>query len=282
MRWWSWVRRSRSDLLALLIDGYSCAAGRISPRRLGLAGMCARRRTYFSCVAKKSRQKKATLVSVTPAVPGHPAMLAPGGSRANSLRSNMRVSDSACRCASRHRHKGVENQQPGPTRTRQGASLLNSVFGPHRRVRRRVAQERAEKERRMSEPAGRVCGSPACFEQRSVPCAQHRDDAPGSPSLCLLSFGEAKESTSPAGARPGKPREQTQRKKEKPARKRVSVREGQRRINVPCALPPPDSPPPAANGPCCASGWHRYRSGQPRRGQARPRPCRRRSAGRHA
>jgi len=48
--------------------------GRVSPRRA----------TYFSYVAKKSRQKKATLVSVTPAAPGQPAMLAPSGIRANS------------------------------------------------------------------------------------------------------------------------------------------------------------------------------------------------------
>jgi hypothetical protein len=182
------------NLLPLLFSSVrGWVACRVSPRRA----------TYFSCVAKKSRQKKATLVSVTPALPGQPAMLAPGGSRANSLRSNMRVSDSACRCASRHRHKGLETQQPGPTRTRHGASLLNSVFGSHCRVRRRVAQERAEKERRMFEPVGRVCGSPARSEQRSVPCAQHRDDAPG--SLFFASFlWRDKERESPAGARPGK------------------------------------------------------------------------------
>ena len=32
------------------------------------AGICARRRTFFSCLAKKSRQKKATLLSATPSL----------------------------------------------------------------------------------------------------------------------------------------------------------------------------------------------------------------------
>ena len=45
------------------------------------------------------------------------------------------------------------------------------------------------------------CGlSPARIEQRSVP-AQPGDES-GSPSLCLLSLGEARESESPVGARP--------------------------------------------------------------------------------
>ena len=51
--------------------------------------------------------------------------------------------------------------------------------------------------------SGQVCADPARTEQRSVPEAKRRDSASGSPFLCLLSFGEAKESESPAGARPG-------------------------------------------------------------------------------
>jgi len=53
------------------------------------AGMCARRRTFFSCLAKKRRQKKATLLSASlPASrrSGQPAVLAPGGVARNSLR----------------------------------------------------------------------------------------------------------------------------------------------------------------------------------------------------
>ena len=76
-------------------------------------------------------------------------------------------------------------------------------FFPHAVMRRRVAQGRADQGARMFEPAGRVCAHPVRPEQRSVPVAQRRDDASGSPSLCLLSLGEARESQSPAGARPG-------------------------------------------------------------------------------
>ena len=80
----------------------------------------------------------------------------------------------------------------------------SSVSGSRCRVRRRVAQGRAEIEAQMFEPAGRVSALPALAEQRSVPCAQRRDDAPGSPFFWVLCFGEAKKSTSPAGARPGR------------------------------------------------------------------------------
>jgi len=51
--------------------------------------------------------------------------------------------------------------------------------------------------------SGQVCADPARTEQRSVPAAKRRDSAFGPPFLCLLSFGEAKESEAPAGARPG-------------------------------------------------------------------------------
>ena len=181
------------SLLSLLFSFLrSWVACRVSPRRA----------RYFSLLRqRKVPKRKATLVSVTPAVPGQPAMLAPGGSRANSLRSNMRVSDSACRCASRHSHKGVENQQPGPTRTRHGASLLNSVFGPHRRVRRRVAQERADKGARMFERS-EFARTPPGPSTAACPALQRRDDAPGSPFFASFLWRD-KERKSPAGARPG-------------------------------------------------------------------------------
>ncbi len=53
----------------------------------------------------------------------------------------------------------------------------------------------------MFEPAGRVSAHPARIEQRSVP-AQPGDES-GSLFFWVLFFGEAKKSTSPAGARPG-------------------------------------------------------------------------------
>jgi hypothetical protein len=74
---------------------------------------------------------------------------------------------------------------------------------PHAVMRRRVAQGAAGKEAQMFEPAGRVSAAPAGPEQRSLPAAKRRVDEFGSPSLCLLSLGEAREGESPAGARPG-------------------------------------------------------------------------------
>ena len=53
----------------------------------------------------------------------------------------------------------------------------------------------------MFEPGGRVSAHPARIEQRSVP-AQPGDES-GSLFFWVLFFGEAKKSTSPAGAMPG-------------------------------------------------------------------------------
>jgi hypothetical protein len=89
----------------------------------------------------------------------------------------------------------------------------------------------AEKEAQMFEPAGRVSAHPADPEQHSLPVAQRRADAFGSPFFSVVlvfahfaaqseqtsratqAFGEAKKtsfagfckSASPAGARPGLP-----------------------------------------------------------------------------
>ena len=49
------------------------------------AVICFRRRTYFSCLAKKSKQKKATQLSATPA--GQPASVRLRGAPWNSLRA---------------------------------------------------------------------------------------------------------------------------------------------------------------------------------------------------
>jgi hypothetical protein len=56
--------------------------------------MCPRHGSNFLLLRqKKVTKEKATLVSVTPALPGQPAVLAAGGSRANSASaSDMRVS----------------------------------------------------------------------------------------------------------------------------------------------------------------------------------------------
>ena len=76
---------------------------------------------------------------------------------------------------------------------------------------RRAAQWSAEEAGRMFEPAGRVCGSPARSEQRRLPRSEAKgSQTPGSPFLSAVSFGDAKETASPAGARPGLQRNQTQ------------------------------------------------------------------------
>ena len=62
----------------------------------------------------------------------------------------------------------------------------------------------------------RVCAAPARREHRRLPrCAAAGSRTAGSPFLCLLSFGEAKESEAPAGARPG-PRPQQRPKRQEP------------------------------------------------------------------
>ncbi len=66
-------------------------------------------------------------------------------------------------------------------------------------VRRRVAQGWADQGSRLFEAIAEFERDPAQTEQRSVPEALLRDDAFGSPFLCLLSFGEAKESEWPPG-----------------------------------------------------------------------------------
>jgi hypothetical protein len=80
-----------------------------------------------------------------------------------------------------------------------------SCAAPRAVMRRRVAQGVAEKGAQMFEHAGRVSAHPADPEQHSLPTAQRRDDAFGSPFFSVVFFGEAKKSASPAGARPGLP-----------------------------------------------------------------------------
>jgi len=192
--------------------------------------MCARQRSNFLLLRqKKVTKEKATLVSVTPAAPGQPAVLDLDGVCANSpcgLRHAQPFFRPGLRSSAQP--QGRVNTTARPHKDAPWRVLVEFGIGspcPYRRVRRRVAQDGAEQEAQMSEPAGRVSALPALAEQRSVPCAQCRDDAPGSPSLCLLSLGEARESESPAGARPGKAAPaKTQRSKEKARTRRAFQR----------------------------------------------------------
>ena len=111
------------------------------------------------------------------------------------------------------RQRGFRDQYPnvGTGRNRQLPARCGTRFSPPAVMRRRVAQGRAETGAQMFEPEGRVSALPARHEQRSVPVAQRRGDASGSPFLCLLSFGEAKKSEAAAGPRPGqRPQEKSQ------------------------------------------------------------------------
>ena len=76
-----------------------------------------------------------------------------------------------------------------------------AVLTPHAVVRRRVAQGWADQGTRLSERS-EFERPPAQTEQRSEP-SRSDGEAFGSPFFCLLFFGEAKKSESPAGARPG-------------------------------------------------------------------------------
>jgi hypothetical protein len=91
---------------------------------------------------------------------------------------------------------------------------------PNAVVRRRVAQGWADQGSRLSERS-EFERDPAQTEQRSVPEALLRDDAFGSPSLCLLSLGEARESEWP----PGHPR---------PATASKANKRNQQRMDCPC------------------------------------------------
>jgi hypothetical protein len=159
--------------------------------RAALSGSAPDRAVTFFCLAKRKSPKKKRAEVRAPA--GFLALLAADGVGLNSLRSNIaRPDPSAAVLLSPATRRGEQNSQ-----IQCRHSILRAV------IRRRVAQGAAETEAQMFEPAGRVSAPPAGPEQRSVPEAQRRDDESGSLSLCLLSLGEARESESPAGARPG-------------------------------------------------------------------------------
>ena len=201
-----------------------------------LAGICARRRTDFLCFAKESRQRKASRrqgrcavpcaarlrwglaelalrAQTTPALiplplrcsalpqrrkPQYPRFK---GHRQLAISLAVRASGRKSECRKPRNKPGPD----GPENTTGNACvhLGRTLPGFPAVMRRRVAQRRAEEGAQMSEPEGRVSARPARREQRSVPVAQRRDDASGSPFFCLLFFGEAKKSESAAGSRPG-------------------------------------------------------------------------------
>jgi hypothetical protein len=186
------------------------------------AGISPRRATHFlSLRRKKVSKERATPLSATLRfATGNLRCGFGAGNRSNSLRSDNRGSFSRPTAATQAHpeetqgiplvalrttlHRGVRHTSRCNARRSRASRAAPSAV-----VRRRVAQGWADQGTRLSERS-EFERPPAQTEQRSVPEAPLRDDAFGSPSLCLLSLGEARESESPAGARPGQPAHQKQ------------------------------------------------------------------------
>jgi hypothetical protein len=201
-------------------DGVSLPDGLvgISPRRWRCRDVRPVAHSLSFASPKESKQRKGEPAVCVPALRfGQPAVRVAGGVR---LELGYRLKQSPALihlqlCSSAHtggnpvsplmaRSATLPNMRGtcSYSRSNAGQSRASSA-APHAVMRRRVAQGAAEKGAQMFEPAGRVSAPPADPEQRNVPAAQRRVDESGSPSLCLLSLGEARESESPAGARPG-------------------------------------------------------------------------------
>jgi hypothetical protein len=199
----------------------------ISPGCEAVAGMCARLRTYFSLLRqRKVSKRKATPLSASLRfATGNLHCGLGAGNRSNSLRSDNRGSFSRPKPTAQAHPEGTQSIPLVALRAslhlrgnaRQGrASRVDSKAV----VRRRVAQGWADQGSRLSERS-EFERDPAQTEQRSVPEALLRDDAFGSPSLCLLSLGEARESEWP----PGHPR---------PATASKANKRNQQRMDCPC------------------------------------------------
>jgi hypothetical protein len=151
----------------------------------------------FFCFAKRKSPKKRRAEGRAAA--RFLALLAPGGVGLNSAvaSNNARPDPPAAALLSPATRPGLPTANPGSANALPASwwcLAINAV------MRRRVAQGQPDQ--------GWRCLSQASLARprlaRATQCAR-RADAFGSPSLCLLSFGEARESESPAGARPGLP-----------------------------------------------------------------------------
>jgi hypothetical protein len=215
-----------------LIRFASCSSflsrGRVSPRRA----------TYFLLLRqKKVSKEKATLLSATLRfATGNLRCSRFAGSRSNSLRSNRASPDprnaallGAARRDLETGHaiaslgagdtSGHRFARPGRsqfTQTTAGSSRLDtrSVSSPSGRAKqrpvsvstplwlRRGAERFADQGSPLFERS-EFCETPRNASTAGCPQRSEGSQTVGSPFLCLRSFGEAKESKSPAGARPG-------------------------------------------------------------------------------
>jgi hypothetical protein len=196
-----------------------CSAGSLA----GRAGSRPGGRGTFFCFAKRKYPKKRRAGCAVPSLRcGHAALLGPSGVWLNSpaaqttpalIRPALRYSP-AHDGGRRERTQGHSRRllpwscfHLYPLREGMGMRAGSPEGQPDPACRR---QGRAEQRRgagirnsHVRRPrSGQVCEFPPCPEQRKK---ARRAPVFGSPFLCLLSFGEAKESKASAGAKPGTP-----------------------------------------------------------------------------
>ena len=187
-----------------------------------VTGLCARRRWLAGCGPaathflllrqKKVSKEKATPLSATRSfAAGNLSCVGWAGNRSNSLRSNNRGSFSRPTAATQAHTEGAgckllvalratlhTHSRAGTRRRCKARQSRASSARPFAVMRRRVAQGWADQGSRLSE------AKPSSSETPPGPSnAAYRHTVPGdafgSPFLCLLSFGEAKESECAAG-----------------------------------------------------------------------------------
>jgi len=170
------------------------ARSRVSPRRA----------RYFSLLRqRKVSKRKATLLSASLRCAalhfGQPAVLAFCGVWLNSANASNNASPDPQKAALLGAYRRAFGDK-----TNSGRNWLPSIcfdFLPTAVMRRRATQGWADQGWRCLSAASLARPRSARVAQRTR--APARSDESGSPFFCLLCFGEAKKSESPAGARPG-------------------------------------------------------------------------------
>ena len=173
-----------------------------APGGAALSGCAPDSAVTFSCFAKRKSPKRRR--AEVRAATRYLALLASGGVGLNSAgaSNNARPDPPAAALLSpATRQEGKTAETPTANQRRAMARPCGVLF-PYSVstavMRRRVAQGQTDK--------GWRCLSVASLARPRLTRATQRArraDESGSPSLCLLSLGEARESKSPAGARPG-------------------------------------------------------------------------------
>ena len=177
---------------------WSVPASRVSPRRA----------TYFSLSRQRNlRKRKATRLSGSfRFAPGNLRCSIPSGGGRTRFAQTTAALDTASICAARPSQTGFrEGAGFGEAGTRKARPRRSPLPIPARTpvALGRGAQTKADQGGYLSERSEFV-PDPAFVEHRRLPrSAAQGSQTIGSPSLCLLSLGDARESESPAGARPG-------------------------------------------------------------------------------